>query len=82
MSIDKYIRVLQNNLLPFLMDNEEAQFFFQQDNAAVHKSKATTAWLNQQKINVLEWPGCFPDMNPIEDLWGILVGSVYAGNRQ
>ena len=57
-------------------------FFFQQDNAVVHKSNATTAWLKQQKINVLGWPVYYPDMNPIENLWGIIVRSVYAGNRQ
>ena len=60
MKSDEYIRVLQNNLLPFMEDSEEAHFLFQQDNAAVHKSKATTAWLNQQNINILEWPACSP----------------------
>ena len=80
MNNDEYIRVLQNNLLPFLEDNEKAHFLYEQDNGVVHKSKATR--LNQQNISVVEWPACFPDMNPTENLWGNLVRCVNAGNRR
>ena len=46
--------------------------FFQHDSAPCHKSKIVTKYLWESNVNVLEWPGNLPDLNPIWNLWAIL----------
>ncbi len=51
---------------------KDADFIFQQDLTPAHTAKSTKSWLNDHGVGVLDWPENSPDLNPIENIWGIV----------
>ncbi|EYB96308.1 hypothetical protein Y032_0151g2804 [Ancylostoma ceylanicum] len=78
----EYQGTLQRHLLPFLRGRRLLKYTFQQDNAAVHVSQSTKTWLSENRVNLMDWPACSPDLNPMENLWGIIARKVYSNHRQ
>jgi transposase len=68
MNADLYIALLSNAL----DEHFKQGMIFQQDNAPSHRSHVTKKWLKDNGYDCVDFPTYSPDLNPIENLWGIV----------
>ncbi len=68
-----YQEVLEHFMLPAADQlYGDADFIFQQDLAPAQSAKATSTWFKDHGIPVHNWIANSLDLNPIENLWGIV----------
>ena len=62
---------MEDGLLDVLQEVQDTlgDPLFQQDNARIHTAADTMAWFEENNVEVMEWPACSPDLNPIEHCW-------------
>ena len=74
MKQDQYKTVLQTTLIPQIREwfpNGE-KIVFMQDGAPCHTAKSIKTFFANESIELLDWPGNSPDMNPNENLWELV----------
>ena len=69
-----YVKMLKD--LSFAQEGRHLcgeEWIFQQDSAAFHNVSITKKNSLEQKMRLLEHPTCSPDLNPIENLSGMII---------
>lgn len=78
MNAEKYQKVLETQLLPQVKKwfKKREKPIFKHDGAPCHRAQKITKFLAEKKVDILDWPGNSPDMNPIENVWEFLKSEV------
>lgn len=89
MAINQHVYLsecIQKRLMPFIAEHHsDNSYIFWPDLASSHYAKSVISYLEDKKVNFVQKednPPNVPELRPIENLWSILKGKVYAKNWQ
>ena len=76
-------RIYEEALLPSACDmfgNQSHSWLLQEDNDPKHTSLLCRKWKEENGVEKIDWPSSSPDLNPIENVWGLLKNRIRRRN--
>lgn len=69
-----YCGIVDDVLLPYVYDGpfKDGCFLLQHDRSPIHKARCVMQLLDDRQVPQLEWPPNAADLNPIENVWGVM----------
>ena len=71
-----FVDISKTTFLPFAHKHDGSRWTLCQDNDPKHTSRAAKNLYENEDISILDWPSNSPDLNPIENAWGLLKHNV------
>lgn len=62
-----------------VVHSKDVPEFSKKDNAKPHSVRITSARLQKQSVQVLDWPACCSNLSPVENAWHIIKGNIWQG---
>ena len=82
MDSKQYTDMLTEHILEDFFCIAGNRTIFQQHNTPIHVSKHPKAFFSDKNVVLMDWAALSLDLNPIENLWGIVARQVYGQGKQ
>ena len=76
---ENYVEIMQLYAITIIKINFGEDFYFQEDNCSVYKSKYTKNFIEEIGISIIPWPAQSLHLNIVENIWKLISDDVFDG---